>query len=119
MTGEVLVHPEALAELSKLPAREKAAMDTAMEKLRAVGPNLGFPHTGNVQSAEDIRELRPRQGRSPWRAFYRVVDGELIVAAIGPEASVDGRALREQLGPPHLALTNWRRTDEALRTEVT
>ena len=73
-------------------------MDTAMSKLREIGPNLGFPHTSNVQAAENLRELRPRQGRSPWRAFYREVEGDLVVAAIGPEASVDQRGFRRAVG---------------------
>jgi hypothetical protein len=88
---EVLVHAEAVAELSKLPAREKAAVDTAFEKLREIGPRLGFPHTSHVQESDRIRELRPRQGRCPWRAFYRDVGGVIVVAAVGPEASVDHR----------------------------
>jgi mRNA-degrading endonuclease RelE of RelBE toxin-antitoxin system len=47
---EVLLHAEAVAELSKLPAREKAAVHTALEKLRKIGPGLGYPHTSHVRS---------------------------------------------------------------------
>jgi hypothetical protein len=88
---EVLLHADAAGELGKLPAREQAAVDTALVKLREIGPGLGYPHTSHVQGADRIRELRPRQGRCPWRAFYRDVEGLIVVAAIGPEASVDGR----------------------------
>lgn len=91
MAWEVLLHAEAVAELGKLPAREKAAVDTALQKLREIGPGLGYPHTSHVQESDRIRELRPRQGRCPWRAFYRDVDGVIVVAAVGPEASVDNR----------------------------
>jgi hypothetical protein len=94
----VLVHPDADTELGKIPARERAAVDTALDKLRAIGPALGHPHTSNVQSAGNLRELRPRQGRSPWRVFYRQVGRVLVVGAVGPEAEVDprgfGRAAR-------------------------
>ena len=30
-------------------------------------------------------------GRSPWRALYRQIGGEFVVAAIGPEAQTDPR----------------------------
>ena len=88
----MLVHPDAEVELSKIPAREKVAIDTALDKLRAVGPALGFPHTSAVRGSDrTLRELRPRQGRSPWRAFYGQIGDALVVAAIGPEAGVDPR----------------------------
>jgi hypothetical protein len=64
----VLLHADAAAELNKLPAREKAAVDTALVKLREIGLRLGYPHTSHVQGSDQIRELRPRQGRCPWRA---------------------------------------------------
>jgi hypothetical protein len=85
-----LLHPDAEIELSKVPAREKAAIDTALDKLRAIGPALGFPHTSAVRGIDgSLRELRPRQGRCPWRAFYGQIGDTLVVAAIGPEAGVD------------------------------
>jgi hypothetical protein len=86
----VLIHPDADIELSKIPARERVAVDTALEKLRAAGPTLGFPHSSAIRgSTGGLRELRPRQGRSPWRAFYRRIGSALVVAAVGPEAGVD------------------------------
>ena len=39
-------------------------------------------------------ELRPRAGRSKWRAFYRQVGAAMVIAAIGPEATVDARAVK-------------------------
>ncbi len=42
-----------------------------------------------MRGADRLRELRPRGGRSPWRAFYRQVGDEFVVAAVGPEAEVD------------------------------
>jgi hypothetical protein len=90
----VVVHPDAGEELAKLPVREKVAIDTALEKLRAIGPGLGFPHTSSIRAADDLREVRPRQGRSPWRVFYRQVGQVLVVAAVGPEAAVDPRGFR-------------------------
>ena len=44
------------------------------------------------QDADRLRELRPRAGRSPWRAFYRQIRGVIfVVGAIGPEAAVKPR----------------------------
>ena len=44
-----------------------------------------------VQGADRLRELRPRGGRSPWRALYRQVGDEFVIAAVGPEAQIDPR----------------------------
>lgn len=47
---------------------------------------LGFHHTSAVQGFAGLRELRPRAGRSPWRAMYQRVGDVFVIAAIGPEA---------------------------------
>lgn len=88
------MHPEAVTELNRLPVNEFRAMSNALDKMDLLGDQLGFPHTSNVEGADRLRELRPRQGRSPWRAFYRRIGNLLVVAAIGPEASVDPRGFR-------------------------
>jgi hypothetical protein len=44
-----------------------------------------------VRGAEKLRELRPRAGRSAWRALYRQVGEVFVVAAVGPEAQSDPR----------------------------
>jgi hypothetical protein len=76
--------------LAALARRELIAVRRALRKLEALGEELGYPHTSAVQTA-GLRELRPRQGDSPIRAFYRRVGARLVVAAIGPEAQVDPR----------------------------
>jgi hypothetical protein len=43
---------------------------------------------------DPISELRPRAGRSPWRAFYRRIGDDLVIGAIGPEAQVDSRGFQ-------------------------
>lgn len=83
--------PEAEEERTSLPKAERAALINADAKLGAYGPLLGYPHTSAVRSAEGLRELRPRAGRSAWRALYRQVGNVLVVAAIGPEAQSDPR----------------------------
>ena len=62
-----------------------------MVKLKALGPQLGFPNSSAVLGADRLRELRPRAGNCPWRAFYRQVGDVFVVAAIGPEAQVKPR----------------------------
>jgi hypothetical protein len=88
---EVLFHPGAEKELARLPDGEKLAMDHAVEKLEALGPRLPYPHQSDVKGADRLRELRPRAGRSPWRALYRQVGSAMVIAAIGPEAKVNRR----------------------------
>ena len=69
-------------------------MDHAVEKLQALGAQLPFPHASRVRGAATLFELRPRAGRSKWRAFYRQVGAAMVIAAIGPEATVDARAVK-------------------------
>ncbi len=88
----MLFHPDAVTELGKIPSGERVAVGNAAVKLREVGPALGYPHSSSVRAADRIRELRPRQGRCPWRAFYRQFQQAFVIGAIGPEAGVDGRA---------------------------
>ena len=91
MQWQVRFHPEARKEERELPAREKLAMANAIDKLRALGPALPYPHSSDVRGADRLRELRPRAGRSPWRALYRRVGDVMVIAAIAPEAQVDPR----------------------------
>jgi hypothetical protein len=88
----VVIHPEAVVELTSLPTQERVALANAMKKLEALGPTLPFPHSSAVRNADRLRELRPRAGRSPWRAFYRQIgDVIFVVGAVGPEAAVKPR----------------------------
>jgi hypothetical protein len=54
-----------------------------------------------VLDADRLRELRPRAGRSAWRALYRQVGEVFVVASDGPEAQSDPlgfeRAVRRAL----------------------
>ncbi len=65
-------------------------MANAVDKLKVAGPALPYPHQSAVHGTS-IRELRPRAGRSPWRAFYRRLGDQFVIGAIGPEAMVDRR----------------------------
>lgn len=87
----MLFSDDAAKERLTLPAVERSALLHSVEKLEAFGPLLGFPHTSAVQGFPGLRELRPRAGRSPWRAMYQRVGDVFVIAAIGPEAQVDRR----------------------------
>ncbi|MCD2191363.1 type II toxin-antitoxin system RelE/ParE family toxin [Actinomycetospora soli] len=88
---EVRYLPDAQAELEGVPPREQAAIENAIKKLAQLGGQLPYPHSSNVQGATNLRELRPRGGNSPWRAFYRRVSDIYVIAAIGPEAQNNSR----------------------------
>ena len=99
--AEVEVLPEAILELDALPILERDAMERTFVKLRLFGEALGYPHSSQVRGTS-LRELRPRQGRSPWRAFYqRLADGTLAVAAIGSEAQHNPRRFRRAVEAAH------------------
>jgi hypothetical protein len=91
---EVRYLDEAVGERRALPPQEMNAMDRAVDKLEAFGPQLPYPHQSDVRGAENLRELRPRAGRSPWRAFYRRVGDGFVIGGVGPEAEANPRGFR-------------------------
>ena len=109
---EVRYHPDAKEEASKqLPTKERVALAHAIEKLQVMGPRLRYPHQSNVEGAENLWELRPRSGRSPWRAFYRRIGDVFVIAAIGPEAQVNRRKF------DRTAMVAQKRLDETTKEE--
>lgn len=94
----VLFVPEAVDEYGTMPPRERAAMLHAIEMLRAVGSSLGAPHSSSIRGSHgSLRELRPRGGRSPWRAIYRQRGDLMIILAVGPEAIQDRRGFERMV----------------------
>jgi hypothetical protein len=56
------------------------------------GPAIQLnPHSSNVEGWNDLRELRPQAGKSPWRRLYRKVGDRFVIAAVGPEAKKNRR----------------------------
>ncbi|HQY30955.1 MAG TPA: type II toxin-antitoxin system RelE/ParE family toxin [Thermomicrobiales bacterium] len=89
---KVLFTDEALEELDALPKREQVAIAAAVLKLEAMGPNLSAPHSSNIQGIDFVlRELRPRRGDCPWRAFYVRHGKGFLICSVGPEARQDRR----------------------------
>src|SRR5690625_442725 len=89
----VVYLPGAASERGRLEARERAVLHNAVRKLEALGPDLGYPHSSDVPGADRSRELRPRAGRSAFRALYRQIGGLFVIAAIAPEALHDRKGL--------------------------
>ena len=102
-----------------LPEREREAMLHAREKLDVAGDRLGFPHSSAVQGADRLRELRPRAGRSPWRAFYRRAGGDIVIAAIGAEANADPRGFRQAVRAAEDRLAGFEREAKTQEKETT
>jgi hypothetical protein len=93
MQWRVLFHPAARQERRELPEQERLAMATRPTSF-VLGPAVPFPHSSDVRGADRLRELRPRGGRSRWRALYRRVGEVFVVAAIAAEAQVDPRGFK-------------------------
>lgn len=91
----VLPHPGAESEYAALNAREAVAVDNAVRKLETLGPQLPYPHSSDVKGASQLRELRPRAGRSVTRALYRQVGDVFVIGAYGPEAEHDPRGFKK------------------------
>jgi hypothetical protein len=77
----VIYDPDAVVELLAMKSKEEhRALLNAVRKLRELGEQLGPPHMKPLKGARaaTLRELRPKQGQSDWRAVYRRA-GELYV----------------------------------------
>jgi hypothetical protein len=86
---EVRYVEEARKEREVLPSQEQVALDRAVAKLAVLGPQLSFPHQSAIRGASQLRELRPRPGRSLWRALYTRIGDTFVVFAVAPEAQYD------------------------------
>lgn len=97
----VLWHPAADTERAAISdGSERVAIQHAREKLEAIGPRLGAPHSSAIKGEDGsgLRELRPRAGRSRWRPIYRRVSpGTFVILALAPEAEIDGRGFEEKV----------------------
>jgi hypothetical protein len=81
----VIYDPDAVAELLAMKSKEEhRALLNAVRKLGELGEQLGPPHVKPLKGsrAARLRELRPRQGRSDWRAIYRRSGDFYVILAI-------------------------------------
>ena len=81
----VIYDPDAVVDLLAMKSKEEhRALLNAVRKLGELGEQLGPPHMKPMKGdrAAALRELRPRQGRSDWRAVYRRAGGFYVILAI-------------------------------------
>jgi hypothetical protein len=79
---------------------ERKALIAAIAKLQALGEQLAPPHMKPLggRQAVGLRELRPRQGNSDWRAVYaRIGRGAYVVLALGTHRKFDDAIARAQV----------------------
>ena len=106
----VVYDPDAVAEfvVAIKSKEERRAMLNAIDKLRELGERLAPPHMKPLQggAAGGLCELRPRQGRSDWRAVYRRFGSTYVVPGFDRHDNFDALIARAQarapqyMGPP-------------------
>ena len=104
---EVAYLPGAVPEHDAAPATEQAAIRNAVEKLKALGPLLPFPHSSDVKGSPDLRELRPRRGRCRYRPLYARAGDGFVVAAIAPDGESDPRGFSAACRRAEERLREW------------
>jgi hypothetical protein len=85
MRYSVIYDPDAVVELLAMKSKEEhRALLNAVRKLGELGEQLGPPHMKPLRAgrAAALRELRPRQGQSDWRAIYRRAGDVYAILAI-------------------------------------
>jgi hypothetical protein len=79
----VIYDPDAVVEVLAMKSKEEhRALLNAVRKLGELGEQLGPPHMKPLKGAAALRELRPRQGQSDWRAIYRRAGDFYAILAI-------------------------------------
>jgi hypothetical protein len=81
----VIYDPDAVVELLAMKSKqEHRALLNAVRKLGELGEQLGPPHMKPLKGDREaaLRELRPRQGQSDWRAIYRRAGDFYAILAI-------------------------------------
>lgn len=75
-----------------LTDQEASAVQNVVHKLELEGLNLGAPHCSAIKGARHaLRELRPKQGRSPLRVLYAYDPERQAILILGGDKSGDER----------------------------
>jgi hypothetical protein len=85
MRYSLIDDPDAVVDLLAMKSKEEhRALLNAVRKLGELGEQLSPPHMKPLKGdrAAALRELRPRQGRSDWRAIYRRASDFYVILAI-------------------------------------
>lgn len=95
----VVYDPDAVVELLGVKSKqEHRALLNVVRKLGELGEQLGPPHMKPLKGdrAAALRELRPRQGQSDWRAIYRRTGAFYVILAIDRHKNFAGLVERAQ-----------------------
>lgn len=80
---------------SSLEAAEQAAVINVVTKLKMLGYEPAAPHSSALEGTDlPLRELRPKQGRSPLRIVYAFDPARQAVLLIGGDKAGDPRFYR-------------------------
>lgn len=91
-----MVEVEATTEFKRwfeaLAPGEKRSIDLVVGLLRVQGVALGAPYSSAIQGSRfPLRELRPKRGASPLRAFYAFAPRRNALLLIGGDKAGDNR----------------------------
>lgn len=96
----VIYDPDAVSELVTTVRSKEAhrSIVNAVLKLRELGERLEPPHVKLLRGAAagGLRELRPQQGRSDWRAVYRRAGSTYVVLAVDRHANFESLIARSR-----------------------
>jgi hypothetical protein len=95
----VIYDPDAVGELLTVKSKqEHRALLNAVRKLGELGEQLGPPHMKPLKGdrAAALRELRPRQGQSDWRAIYSRAGAFYVILAIDRHKNFESLVERAQ-----------------------
>jgi hypothetical protein len=94
----VIYDVDAVGELMSAVKSKDAnrSIINAVFKLREMGERLEPPHMKPLQgaAASGLRELRPKQGRSDWRAIYRRAGSVYVILAVDRHANFESLIAR-------------------------
>lgn len=94
----VVATDEYEAWYSALEPTEQAAVINVVTKLRVLGYELAAPHSSALEGTDfPLRELRPKQGRSPLRIVYAFDPARQAVLLIGGDKAGDPRFYRRMI----------------------
>ncbi len=89
---EVVAADEFAEWLGTLEPGELASVEVSVRRLQQAGIALGFPHSSALEgSRHALRELRPKQGKSPLRVFYAFDPKRRAVLLLGGSKAADKR----------------------------
>lgn len=94
----VVVTDEYEAWYAALDAAEQATVINVVTKLELMGYELSSPHSSALEGTDlPLRELRPKQGRSPLRIIYAFDPARQAVLLIGGDKAGDSKFYRRMI----------------------